>query len=493
MRAVRRLVLLLLTAACAPPALAPPPAVDERAALTRVVDSMLAAPETRHARWGVLIVDPDAADTLYSRDAGKLLMPASNQKIVTSAVALDALGPGFTFSTLFLGRGELRSDTLRGDLLIVGLGDPSVSDHMAGDAMLPLRAVADSLRIRGVRHVRGRVLPAGNAFPDANAGFGWQLEDLDYPYGAVVDELLFNEGFSEIEVTGAQRAGDAPLVRTSPARTFPRVRVEATTTARGVGPDSVARLEAVKDTVRGDVVLTGTIPVGDSATVAVTHRDPTAAYIAALREALADRNITIGGDSTTATGARVDTLFVAQSPPLSQILAFFMKPSQNQIGEMLFKAVALQRADTGSARVARRVFSERLRSWGAEPDGFFVSDGSGLSRRDLVSPETIVRVLAAMRRSAHFQSYYDSFPVAGVDGTLRGRMRSTSAEANVRGKTGTLGNVRSLSGYVTTAGGRQLIFSVLANNYLTSTDYISRVQDTIGVRLARMRGTGAAR
>jgi D-alanyl-D-alanine carboxypeptidase/D-alanyl-D-alanine-endopeptidase (penicillin-binding protein 4) len=485
MRAVRRLVLLLLTAACAPPALAPPPAVDERAALRRVIDSMLAAPETRHARWGVLIVDPDASDTLYSRDAGKLLMPASNQKIITSAVALDALGPGFTFSTLFLGRGELRSDTLRGDLLVVGLGDPSISDHMAGDAMLPLRAFADSLRTRGVRHVRGRVLPAGNAFPDANAGFGWQLEDLDYPYGAVVDELLFNEGFSEIEVTGAQRAGDAPLVRTSPARTFPRVRVEATTAALGVGPDSVARLDAVKDTVRGDVVLTGTIPVGDSATVAVTHRDPTAAYIAALREALLDRNITIGGDSAAVTAERVDTLFVAQSPPLSQILAFFMKPSQNQIGEMLFKAVALQRADTGSARVARRVFSER--------DGFFVSDGSGLSRRDLVSPETIVRVLAAMRRSPHFQSYYDSFPIAGVDGTLRSRMRSTSAEANVRGKTGTLGNVRSLSGYVTTAGGRQLIFSVLANNYLTSTDYISRVQDTIGVRLARMRGTGAAR
>jgi serine-type D-Ala-D-Ala carboxypeptidase/endopeptidase (penicillin-binding protein 4) len=95
--------------------------------------------------------------------------------------------------------------------------------------------------------------------------------------------------------------------------------------------------------------------------------------------------------------------------------------------------------------------------------------------------------LDAMRRSPHFQVYYDAFPVAGVDGTLRTRMRSTAGEANVRGKTGTLSNVRSLSGYVTTAEGRLLLFSILCNNYLVPTAYISRVQDSIAVRLARMR------
>ena len=150
----------------------------------------------------------------------------------------------------------------------------------------------------------------------------------------------------------------------------------------------------------------------------------------------------------------------------------------------------MARTDTGTARVARRIYAEQLRSWGAQPDGFLVWDGSGLSRRNLVSPETLLRVLNAMRNSPHFQTYFDAFPVAGVDGTLRGRMRSTLGEANVRGKTGTLGNVRSLSGYVTTSSGRQLMFSVLANNYLTSTEHISAVQDTIAVRLARLRLTG---
>ncbi len=447
---------------------------------------MLAAPETRHARWGVLIVDPMGGDTLYSRDAGKLFVPASNMKIVTAAVALETLGPEFRFATPILARGSVRNGVLDGDLLVVGRGDPGISDHVAGDAMLPLLAIADSLWERGLRLVRGRVLSFGDAFPDAHAGFGWGWEDLDSPYGATIDELLFNEGFAEIRVRGGQRPGDPPEVSTTPARQFPRLRVEATTVARGTGRDSLPRLDAVKDTLRGDVVLTGTIPATDTATVDVTFRDPAEAYLAALVEALRLRGITVA-DSVLPEAALVDTLLVARSPPLQQILAAFMKPSQNQIGEMLFKAVALQQTDTGSARIARRLVSERLRAWGAEADGFIVWDGSGLSRRDMVSPETVVRVLDAMRHGPRFLTYFDAMPVAGVDGTLRLRMRGTTAEANVRGKTGTLGNVRSLSGYVTTAGGAQLIFSILCNNYLASTEHVSRVQDAIAVRLSQLR------
>ena len=485
-----RLFPLLLSAACMP-STSPSPRVDERRELRHVIDSMLAAPEVRHARWGVLIVDPDRGDTLYSRDAGKLFVPASNQKILTSAVSLDALGPEHRFRTIVLG--DVRDGVVTGHLAVAGRGDPSVSDHMSGDAMLPLRAVAEALAQRGITRIRGTVVPAGNAFPDANAGFGWQLEDFESAYGAVVDELLFNEGFSEIHVYGGARPGDPVRVRTSPARTWPRVRVEATTVARGPGRDSVARLDAAKDSATWVVTVTGTIPAGDSTTLEVTDRDPRTAYVAALREALVDRGIAVGDSAVSDTAPSRDTLFVLESPPLSQVLQFFMKPSQNQVGEMLFKSVALARTDTGAARIARRLFAERLRGWGAEPDGFLVYDGSGLSRRDMVSPETIVRVLDAMRRGPHFQTYYDAFPVAGVDGTLRTRMRGTVGEANVRGKTGTLGNVRSLSGYVTTAGGQLLLYSILCNNYLVSTDYVSRVQDSIAVRVARLRGIPPAR
>lgn len=449
------------------------------------IDSMLAAPEVRQARWSVLIVDPERGDTLYSRDAGKLMVPASNMKILTSAVALDALGPDFTFETPVLVRGARRDSTILGDLLIVGRGDPSVSDRLAGDAMIPLRALADSLWERGVRVISGGVAAHGNAFSDANAGFGWAWEDFETSSGAFVDELLFNEGVSEVRVWAGAAPGETVRMQTSPAATYPRVRVEATTTVRGTGRDSVAQLDVVKDTARGEMVLTGTIPAGDSATLLATHPNPALAYIAALREALAERGIVVG-DSVTAD-TTIDTLFRMRSPPLPVILAAFMKPSQNQIGEMLLKTVALQKTDSGMARVGRRLVGDRLRAWGAEPDGFLVYDGSGLSRRNLISAETVVRVLDGMRKGPYFTAYYDAFPVAGVDGTVRGRMRGTAAEANLRGKTGTLGNVRALSGYVTTASGRVLVFSILCNNYVVPTDYITRVQDVIGARLAAMR------
>jgi serine-type D-Ala-D-Ala carboxypeptidase/endopeptidase (penicillin-binding protein 4) len=480
----------LCAAACVPITGAPTPAVEGLAALRQSIDSMLDAPDVRHARWGVLIVDPARGDTLYARDAGKLLVPASNQKLLTAAVSLDVLGPDYRFPTPVLRTGELRDSTLAGDLLIVGRGDPTVSDHVAGDAMFPLLAIADSLRSRGVRLIRGRVLASGNAFPDANVGHAWEYDDLSTSSGAAIDELLFNEGIAEIHVRGADQPGGVPQARTVPARTVPRLRMEATTVARGMGRDSLARLSAVKDTIRGEVVVSGTVPVGDSAVMTVTYRDPAEAYILALVEALKQRGISVEGLEGP-FAARADTLFTMYSLPLHQILPAFMKPSQNQMGEMLFKAVALQRTDTGAARVSRRIFGERLRGWGAAPDGFLVQDGSGMSRQDLVSPETLVRVLDAMRRSPHFLTFYDALPVAGVDGTLRTRMRGTTAESNVRGKTGTLSNVRSLSGYVTTADGRLLLFSVLCNNYLVPTDYVTRVQDSIAIRLSRLGARGS--
>jgi len=152
-----------------------PPTLHTRAALRYAIDSMIADPQFRNAHWGVLIVHPATGDTLYSHNAGKLFMPASNQKLLTSAVALAQLGPDFRFRTTFAvrpftGGPPVRDGVLYGDLVVIGRGDPTVSDHMLGDAMLPLRAAADSLAARGVRRVAGRLVRGGDAFPDANYG-----------------------------------------------------------------------------------------------------------------------------------------------------------------------------------------------------------------------------------------------------------------------------------------------------------------------------------
>jgi D-alanyl-D-alanine carboxypeptidase/D-alanyl-D-alanine-endopeptidase (penicillin-binding protein 4) len=234
------------------------------------------------------------------------------------------------------------------------------------------------------------------------------------------------------------------------------------------------------------VTLTGQIGPRDTATIEVTHHDPDVAYVAALREALGDRGITIG-DAATDTSARVETLATLASPPLRDILKSLMKPSQNQIAEMLFRTVALEATGVGRADSASAVVSRRIATWGVAPNEAVVRDGSGLSRYDYISPRTVVRVLDAMKKSPSFNVYYDALPIAGVDGTIRNRMKGTPAENNVHAKTGSVALARSLSGYVTTADGHMLIFSFLANNWTVNVRAVERVQDAIAARLAAMR------
>jgi D-alanyl-D-alanine carboxypeptidase/D-alanyl-D-alanine-endopeptidase (penicillin-binding protein 4) len=297
--------------------------------LRTFVDSMADAPEFSNAHWGILIVDPERADTLYSRNAGKLFMPASNMKIPTAAVALTQLGPDFRFRTTFSARGDVTNGTLDGDLLVAGRGDPSASDHMLKDAMLPLRLIADSLYARGIRRITGKVLPAGDAFPGDVFGYGWTYADFEDSYSAPIDELLFNEGFSELHVKGGAHAGDPAEVIVSPAREFPRVRVLATTAEPAPGDSSLRRGRALrvrKDSTTWDVILEGRIAARDTTTIEVTHHDPDQAYVAAMREALVARGIAVDGGSPAGSN-RTEVVATLSSPPLSEILKAFMKPS----------------------------------------------------------------------------------------------------------------------------------------------------------------------
>jgi len=217
---------------------------SERAALVASIDSLADAPEFHNAFWGILVVDPERGDTLYSRNAGKLFLPASNMKVVTSSVALEQLGPDYSYRTALVARGPIRDGTLAGSLAVIGRGDPTISDHMWTDAMIPLRAMADSLAAHGVHRVAGKLVAAGNAFPGAVLGYGWSWEDLESSYSAGVDELLFNEGFSDVRVFGGAHPGDSVRVETKPARTFPVLRTQITTIAAPTCAAGVVSREA---------------------------------------------------------------------------------------------------------------------------------------------------------------------------------------------------------------------------------------------------------
>ena len=487
--------LLIAAAACRPAASTrPSPSLGSgtNAELRTMIDSLADGPEFSNAHWGILIVDPERSDTLYSRNAGKLFMPASNMKILTSSTALAQLGPDYRYRTVFAARGTVANGTLDGDLLVIGRGDPSVSDHMLHDAMIPLRAIADSLAARGIHRITGSVVPWGNAFPSEVFGYGWTYDDFEDSYSAPIDELLFNEGFSELHVHAGERPGDPVRVDVTPAHTYPRVRVEATTTAAPTTPGGRRGrgegLHVRKDSTTWDVILEGQIAAQDTALIEVTHHNPDVAYVAAVREALRDKGISVDESASSDTLARIDTLATLSSPPLSEILKALMKPSQNQIAEMLFRTVALERTGAGRTDSARAVIGAQIAQWGAAvPTEAVIRDGSGLSRYDYISPRTVVRILDAMRRSPAFAVYNDALPIAGVDGTIRNRMKGTPAQGNVHAKTGSVALARSLSGFVTTADHHMLIFSFLANNWTVPVSSVERVQDAIAARLAAMQ------
>ena len=476
----------------APLALASPsrPTSQSRAGLRPFVDSLLSDPMWRSAHWGVLIVDPARGDTLYSANAGKLFVPASNTKIITGAVALAQLGADYRFTTRLLGRAPRADGTMPGDLVVIGRGDPSFSDSLATDAMLPLRALADSLAARGVKRIAGRLIRGADTFSDSTLGYGWAWDDLDAGYSAPVDELLFNEGFARIIVYGGARPGDRVRVRTSPSTSVPRIGAVSVTTARN------CCMERSRVTVEGDVrgvrpivSLQGSVRVGDSVTVTVALRHPNAAWLDAFAEALRARGITIAKNveaDSLADTTGLAVLASRTSPPLSAVLARFEKPSQNQLGEMLLKTIALERTGLGRADSGIVVVRRQLAEWGVDSSMASLRDGSGLSRHNFVAPEGLARVLHAMMQREDFDVFYQALPVGGVDGTIATRMRGTPAMGNVHAKTGTLDKVRSLSGYVTTADGRMLIFSALANNHTVPTREVERVQDAIAAYLAAM-------
>jgi D-alanyl-D-alanine carboxypeptidase/D-alanyl-D-alanine-endopeptidase (penicillin-binding protein 4) len=286
-----------------------------------------------------------------------------------------------------------------------------------------------------------------------------------------------------VTIVGGLRPGQPVTVRSAPAQSIPRIaRVEVQTVPACCMQRSRVTWTGDVRGARPTITLAGTVRAGDSVTVTVALRHPNAAWLDAFATVLADRGIRVtGGVEPDAIADTMNLTLLATrwSPPLAQILPVFEKPSQNQIGEILLKTLGLERGGAGVSDSGRVVVRRQLIEWGVDSMGFALRDGSGLSRHNYLTPETIVRVLDVMRRRSDFDVFYHAMPSAGVDGTLRDRMQGGLATGNVRAKTGTLDKARALSGYVTTADGRVLIFSLLANNHAVPHREVERVQDAV--------------
>lgn len=235
-------------------------------------------------------------------------------------------------------------------------------------------------------------------------------------------------------------------------------------------------------------------PTDSTASAAVAIRNPTLFFATVLRETLREAGIAVEGAAVDIDDLAVAErgipgrqLFAHRSAPLAEILPAFMKPSQNQIAEGLLRTVGLKARGEGSAAAGAAVVDSLLAVWKVEPRRAVIADGSGLSRYNLLSPDLLVELLVQMSQTPNADLWRQSLPIAGVDGTLAGRLRGTPAESNVHAKTGTLSGVRALSGYLTTADGERIAFSMVVNHHTLPARDADRVVDAVLLRLVDWR------
>jgi D-alanyl-D-alanine carboxypeptidase/D-alanyl-D-alanine-endopeptidase (penicillin-binding protein 4) len=477
---------LVAMAAChAAPRPASLPARPALPALVRDLDAILSQPVLEHGYWGVLVKSLKSGETLYAVNPRKLMMPASNMKIVTLAAAAERLGWDYTYETLVFAAGEIESGVLRGDLIVVGSGDPSVTDR---DAEGLFADWAEQLKARGVRTIAGRIIGDDDAFEDNGLGFGWSWDDLPDDYAAGVSALQFNENAVRVAISPGPTAGDSAGISITPPDSGLAVVSSVTTTAAGT--TSSIGTHRLPGSMR--LELRGSIPVANApATLTVSVENPTLFFVSALRHALIAHGIDVRGpavdiDDVGQKPVRIGTpLITHRSAPLSTLAVRLMKVSQNLYAETFLKT--LSAATPKTAESGRREAVAALQAWGIGPDALIQRDGSGLSRYDYVTAEALVTILMRVDREGTWRAPFEStLPVAGRDGTLANRMKGTAAEGNVRAKTGSMANVRGLSGYVSAADGDPLVFSILANNFETPAATITDIEDKIVVRLAML-------
>ena len=494
--------LLLLAAATALPQQAPAPTLPER------IDAILARDAAARTHWGVLAVELDGGTTLYERNSGKLFSPASNVKLVTTALALARLGPDHQFFTTVVADGPIgEGGRLAGDLRLVGGGDPNLSSRIlpqrgkpifGADRLAPLRDLARQVREAGVLSVGGDVVGDDSRYVRQPYPPGWSWRDTLEAYGSRASALAFNDNMVAVRITPGEPGAPARVAVVPDLAHFRFLNRTLTSPQRYVS----RTLSARRGPRPPEVVLSGHIPVASRGRTLELAAIDSAKYAAeAFRMALEDLGVAVEGDararhqlpdglrslrSATPRRAKAGKEIARRaSVPLAEAVRVVNKESENLHAEMLLREVALLEAGLGSQEASIASMARFMAEAGVSTPHFFLRDGSGLSRHNLLTPGAIVRLLEHVWGSEHRQTFLDSLPVAGGDGTLSWRFQRSRARGRIRAKTGSMTHVSALSGYASSPGGTTVAFSIFANHSGLASDSARRIVDELAGALAQ--------
>jgi serine-type D-Ala-D-Ala carboxypeptidase/endopeptidase (penicillin-binding protein 4) len=461
-----------------------PVARGENEALVKAINETIDVPGLQSGFQGILVQSLKDQRILYELNTEKNFLPASNNKLLTSCVALEKLGKDFVYRTKVFRTGNLgRDGTLRGDLILRGSGDPLLTpDH--------LKNLARKIREAGIRRVRGSLCYDDALFDANRLGSSWSWDDEPFYYSAQVSALNVNENVVTVQTRPSKKEGDPVKITVLPTDRYTTL----VNTAVTVGPTGKRRIVFDRQRGTNTLLVSGTLPLDtaekDCPSEPITIEAPSRFAAFLFRESLRESGVRVDKRELREVPQTPSEAIPAAehvSPPLPDILKRLNKPSNNLVAECLLKTVGATEKQRGTFSAngtgARTALDWFLRI-GLDTDRVRMDDGSGLSRTDYVTPRNLVRLLTYMHTCEQFPIFFESLPIAGVDGTLRNRMKNTSAANNCRAKTGTLSFVSSLSGYVTTKDGEPLVFSILMNNHLAPGDVARAAQDKIVTLLA---------
>jgi|SRR5579875_38242 len=460
--------------------------------LTQTISAILDDPVFHTAFEGVFIQRLKDQHVLYERNADRVFLPASNNKILTSLAALSELGADYTYHTTLLAAGHLTRDgVLHGNLIIRGSGDPTLTDK-------ELQEMAQEARKHGLRRVLGTLLYDDSLFDKQWLGVVWAWDDEPYYYSAEISALNVDGNLITVHLMPGRKVGAPVRVETSPITNYLRMENQAVTGP----PKSQNTLFCTRLEGRNTLLITGQLPIdikpSDEPTLRLTILDPARYTATILLKELQDAGVHFDHTRILEIPQEPDNavpLVDHESAPLATILHLMNKPSNNLIAECLLKTVGAKATGKGTGGVdgsavqtARKIFQKA----GLIMDEVRQADGSGLSRINFVSPRDLVIALSFLAKQPYFGVFYDSLPIAGVDGSLYYRMKETPAAGNCHAKTGYVSQVNTLSGYVMDKDGDTIVFSIMFNNCLAPYSACTSAQDRIVEALADWSDTKTA-
>ncbi|MBS1841490.1 MAG: D-alanyl-D-alanine carboxypeptidase/D-alanyl-D-alanine-endopeptidase [Acidobacteria bacterium] len=452
-------------------------------------EEILGAEQPAKGVWGVLVVDASSGDVLFAQNADRYFVPASNMKLFTTGLALATLGPDYKFRTTLESQNALEPDgKLAGPLYLAGRGDPNLSNRkfpLNGKEEfdgLPEKAIAElasQIVAAGVKDIHGDIVGDDSYFPRERYPSGWEIEDMVWEYGAPVSAIIVNDNVVALTLTPGEKEGAAVQSELSPMTADFRVDNQVVTSAAAVKADLTLTREPGSNTV----TVLGTLPANSKPRkLLLAVQEPALHAAQLLKRILEEKGVVVRGvarmqtEKEAAASQKRTVLATHTSVPLSDAVKLINKISQNLHAESLLRTSAQEDCRhapvTTPPQNCATLTSDDYASFAAKfyaaagiaAGDVVQTDGSGLSRHDLATPRAFVALLQYAMKQNWFAAYYDSLPIASVDGTLEDRLKNSSGATRIHAKTGSVEHVRTRSGYAELPNGRRLIFSFMSNN-----------------------------